>query len=220
MSTALAAAVAMDRMYRWQRYIYDLTRKYYLLGRDRLIRRLDAHSHHQVLEIGCGTGRNLIVASRLFPAASFFGIDVSSEMLASARSKLAGSRRSRRIALALGDATGFDPAAAFGADRFDRIFISYSLSMIPQQRQVLRHSLSLLSPGGQLHIVDFGGQERMPLWLKQALRRWLHLFQVTPCDELEAELRALPNTTFVIERPFGGYAQHAIVTLRGASPRP
>ena len=30
------AAVAMDRMYRWQRHIYDVTRKYYLLGRDAL----------------------------------------------------------------------------------------------------------------------------------------------------------------------------------------
>ena len=27
----------MNRMYRWQRYIYDATRRYYLLGRDRLI---------------------------------------------------------------------------------------------------------------------------------------------------------------------------------------
>ena len=26
----------MDKMYRHQRYFYDLTRKYYLLGRDRL----------------------------------------------------------------------------------------------------------------------------------------------------------------------------------------
>ena len=31
------AARHMDRIYRYQRYIYDLTRKYYLLGRDRLI---------------------------------------------------------------------------------------------------------------------------------------------------------------------------------------
>ena len=30
-------AEAMDAIYRTQRHIYDLTRKYYLLGRDRLI---------------------------------------------------------------------------------------------------------------------------------------------------------------------------------------
>lgn len=31
----------MDRMYRYQRYIYDFTRKYYLFGRDTLIRDLN-----------------------------------------------------------------------------------------------------------------------------------------------------------------------------------
>jgi S-adenosylmethionine-diacylgycerolhomoserine-N-methlytransferase len=33
-------ATAMDRMYRHARHIYDLTRKPYLLGRDRLIAEL------------------------------------------------------------------------------------------------------------------------------------------------------------------------------------
>ena len=32
------AGEKMDRIYRVQRHFYDLTRKYYLLGRDRLIR--------------------------------------------------------------------------------------------------------------------------------------------------------------------------------------
>ena len=31
------AARHMDGIYRYQRHIYDLTRKYYLLGRDRMI---------------------------------------------------------------------------------------------------------------------------------------------------------------------------------------
>ena len=50
----------MDRLYRHQRHIYDLTRKYYLLGRDELIAELDPPPHGTVLEIGCGTGRNLL----------------------------------------------------------------------------------------------------------------------------------------------------------------
>ncbi|HEY0281515.1 MAG TPA: hypothetical protein VGC27_02700 [Rhizomicrobium sp.] len=31
-------AALMDEIYRHQRYVYDLTRKYYLFGRDRLIK--------------------------------------------------------------------------------------------------------------------------------------------------------------------------------------
>ena len=50
------AATRMDRMYRPQRYIYDLTRKPYLLGRDRLIAGLAAPDGGTILEIGCGTG--------------------------------------------------------------------------------------------------------------------------------------------------------------------
>ena len=75
--TSHDATSAMDGMYRYQRHIYDLTRKYYLLGRDRMIARLAPHAGDAVLEIGCGTGRNLIVAASTFPQARLFGVDVS-----------------------------------------------------------------------------------------------------------------------------------------------
>jgi S-adenosylmethionine-diacylgycerolhomoserine-N-methlytransferase len=67
----------MNRMYRRQRHIYNATRRYYLLGRDRLIVGLRPEGGASVLEIGCGTGRNLVLAARLHPKARFFGIDVS-----------------------------------------------------------------------------------------------------------------------------------------------
>src|ERR1700734_3818451 len=57
----------MNRMYRRQRHIYDGTRRYYLLGRDQLIANLKPEAGANVLEIGCGTGRNLVLAGRLFP---------------------------------------------------------------------------------------------------------------------------------------------------------
>src|SRR5690242_4413087 len=40
MGDVIAPAELMDRLYRRQRHVYDATRKYYLLGRDRLIVRL------------------------------------------------------------------------------------------------------------------------------------------------------------------------------------
>ena len=62
-----AAGHLMDRIYWRQRHIYDLTRKYYLLGRDDLIDAVAARANGPVLEIGCGTGRNLIRLARLRP---------------------------------------------------------------------------------------------------------------------------------------------------------
>ena len=50
----------MDRIYRHQRYIYDITRKYYLFGRDRMIRELDLKPGDRLVEVGCGTARNLV----------------------------------------------------------------------------------------------------------------------------------------------------------------
>ena len=78
----------MDAMYRFQRHIYDITRKPYLLGRDRLIRELDVPDGGHVLEIGCGTARNLLAAQQLYPAACFFGLDISAEMLDTASRSL------------------------------------------------------------------------------------------------------------------------------------
>ena len=82
----------MDGVYRYQRHFYDLTRKYYLLGRDRMIAGLDVPPDGTVLELGCGTGRNIVLAARRYPDARFFGLDISAEMLETAQA----SHRARR----------------------------------------------------------------------------------------------------------------------------
>jgi S-adenosylmethionine-diacylgycerolhomoserine-N-methlytransferase len=213
MSDLAAPDELMDRIYRRQRHVYDLTRKYYLLGRDRLIQRLAPPAGGRVLEIGCGTARNLIVAAHTYPDVHFFGIDISTEMLETARRLVAREGLSSDIRLARADAATFDPALLFGVPGFSRIFVSYSLSMIPGWQAVLERALGWLAPGGELHVVDFGGQERLPGWFRIGLRQWLRLFHVTPRDALESELTLLglrAGALTVFERPFRGYAQYAI----------
>ena len=208
------ATSAMDAMYRYQRHIYDLTRKFYLLGRDGMISKLDAKPGTRVLEIGCGTGRNLIEAAETYPQARFFGLDVSHEMLISAEKSIAKAGLCERVQVAHADATDFDPAELLGVSKFERVFISYTLSMIPAWESVLDSALSLLAPGGELHIVDFGSQEKLPSWFRAILRRWLAAFHVTPRDDMEARLRerlAGRHLRLVMTRPYLGYAQHAIV---------
>ena len=206
----------MNRMYRWQRHIYDGTRRYYLLGRDRMIAGLQPVAGASVLEIGCGTGRNLVLAARLHPGARFFGVDVSTEMLTSALTAISRRGLADRIRVAHGDGTLFDPQTLFGVAAFDHAMISYSLSMIPDWRGVLRAAASRLKPGGRLHVVDFGNQERLPDIARALLLRWLAMFDVTPRDDLERELAAMANDTgadLKFERPFRGYAQYAVLTF-------
>ena len=189
-SLPVDAAGLMDRMYRRQRHIYDLTRKFYLLGRDQMIDRLAPPPDARVLEIGCGTGRNLIRAAQKYPQMRAYGVDISEEMLSTARAQIERAGLEGRIAVARGDATDFDPKTLFGVDAFDRIFVSYALSMIPPWRETIEHAGALLAPGGSLHIVDFGDQQGLPAAFRLALRRWLELFSVHPRVTLEAELVA------------------------------
>jgi S-adenosylmethionine-diacylgycerolhomoserine-N-methlytransferase len=185
------AAVRMDRQYRWQRHIYDVTRLPYLLGRNRLIAELDPAIGAPVLEIGCGTGRNLIRVARSYPGVECFGIDVSHVMLDTARRSIRRAGLEGRIRLAQADAVTADPAQLFGRPSFDRIMISYALSMIPPWRQVLDHAASMLGPKGCLCLVDFGDQARMPAWFRMLLFRWLDWFHVYPRIDLKRELAAL-----------------------------
>src|ERR1700722_15793797 len=87
----------MDRVYRHQRYLYDFTRKYYLFGRDRLIRDLRLEADERLVEIGCGTGRNLIAIARACPEARLFGLDASAAMLETARAQIQKAGLSHRI---------------------------------------------------------------------------------------------------------------------------
>lgn len=223
------AAGFMNRMYRHQRHIYDLTRKFYLLGRDELVAALAPPERGRVLEIGCGTGRNLIKAARAYPSIQAYGVDVSTEMLATACQSVTAAGLAARISTAQADATSFDPRECFGVASFDRIFISYALSMIPPWRDVVAHACHFLAENGSLHIVDFGDQAGLPGWFRIALDRWLALFSVHPCLELEADLAAFAGSHGMscrFERLYRGYAFYAVLAVaegpaavRGVSAR-
>lgn len=207
-------------MYRWQRHVYDVTRRYYLLGRDDLLNRLAPPPGGSVLEVGCGTGRNLIGAARRYPDAMLFGIDISEEMLGTALRNLGKRRLMPRTKLAWADAGNFNPASCLGQARFDRIFFSFTLSMIPDWQGALRQSINALAPGGELHIVDFGQCEGMPPMFRQALLRWLTLFHVTPRKSLLAELHTLAahrDADVEFAAGFKGYSWRAALKLAAKS---
>lgn len=202
-------AELMDGIYRWQRHVYDATRKYYLLGRDRLIDELAPPPGGTVLELGCGTARNLVLAARRHPQARFFGIDISAQMLESARGSIRRAGLEERVSVAQGDATAFDTAALFGVARFDRVFFSYSLSMIPPWREALMAGTGALAPGGRLHLVDFGMMEAWPGLMRAPFRAWLSAFHVAPRADLEAALADCAQAQGArsqFRRLHGGYA--------------
>lgn len=222
-------ATTMDRIYGWQTGIYDLTRKPYLLGRDRLISSLSPPAGGRVLEIGCGTGRNLILAARRWPHAQFFGFDISSVMLDKARAEVRKAGVESRITLNSGDAAKGD-ADLFPGMLFDRIFFSYSLSMIPQWERSISLAADRLNPCGSLLIADFGDQAAWPSFLRAGLRKWLSTFHVTPRCNLhevlraEADKRRFRHDFISIYRGYaflaGLHAPQLSTTHRGRVPTP
>jgi S-adenosylmethionine-diacylgycerolhomoserine-N-methlytransferase len=93
-------AALMDSVYRRQRHIYDFTRKYYLFGRDRLIDTMQPKPDARILEVGCGTARNLIRLAKRYPGRSLFGLDASEAMLETATRAVERTRFGGQIRLA------------------------------------------------------------------------------------------------------------------------
>jgi S-adenosylmethionine-diacylgycerolhomoserine-N-methlytransferase len=203
----------MDRMYRVQRHFYDVTRAWYLLGRNERIAALEPPAGGTVLEIGCGTGRNLIQLARRYPEATIYGVDISDEMLVSAANMVERQGLRHRVKLAQGDATTFE-GAAFGRPLYDRVLFSYTLSMIPDWEQALSIAAERLVSGGELHVVDFGPCTSLPKTAKAGLYAWLRRFHVTPRTALFENFAQLARSRNMVSDSFlthRGYAQHAVL---------
>ena len=185
-------AALMDDVYRYQRYIYDFTRKYYLFGRDQLIRELAAKPGARIVEVGCGTARNLIAMARRYPSARLFGLDASAEMLRTAEAAIGRAGLKDRIKLVQAYAEDLKPEAFGETEPFDEAVFSYSLSMIPDWKQALRSASGALRESGRIHVVDFGDLKGLGPVAEGALRRWLALFHVAPREELLATLENGP----------------------------
>lgn len=185
------AVSQMNRIYRIQRHFYDLTRKSFLFGRDKLLRRMRIRVGDRVLEVGCGTARNLLKLRARHRDAEFYGIDASTEMLKTAIGKLTRKRAQGQVQVAHGLAEELHREPPFGPDQFDVIFFSYSLSMIPACIASIEAAFASLKSGGRLYIVDFGDQGGLPPLLRAGLTRWLSLFGVEHRPQLYEHLRAI-----------------------------
>jgi len=206
----MATTEEMDEMYRWTRYVYDFTRKYYLLGRDRLLRDMELRPGDRVLEIGCGTARNLIRLAKQRPDIYCYGLDASNEMLATAAANVKSRRLEERITLKHCLAEELNYAKTFELTApFDAAFFSYSLSMIPTWPRAIDAALANVKRGAAFYVVDFWDQGGWPRWFRWVLKHWLNLFHVQHRPELLDYLRQLDAKgvgTLTLQSVAGRYA--------------
>ena len=123
----------LNQYYGISRWFYDLTRKYYLFGRDRALEQLSQEHWDSLIEMGPGTGRNLRKLSRSKPGAVLGGVEASDAMLEYA------SKRLPQLKLMQGFAEDADYTNLLGAPP-DRVLFSYCLSMVQQPEAALERA--------------------------------------------------------------------------------
>lgn len=150
-ATGERARASIEGYYRLHSRIYDATRWTFLFGRHAILREVAAvATPARILEVGCGTGKNLVNLCRAFPRAEIVGVDLSETMLEMARRKTA--RFGPRVRLAH-QAYGPDFAAPAS---YDLVLFSYALSMFnPGFEDAIAAARGHLAEGGHLAIVDF-----------------------------------------------------------------
>lgn len=117
--------------------------------RKKAVRFLKLKPGDRVLEVGCGTGRNLsLLHDAIGQEGHVYGVDLSEGMLAKAR-ELCNRQAWDNVTLIRSDAAEY-----IVPEPVDRVFFSLSYNTMPHHREVLHHAWQQLRPGGYLVIMD------------------------------------------------------------------
>jgi S-adenosylmethionine-diacylgycerolhomoserine-N-methlytransferase len=148
-------AQRLQSFYAPQAAAYDDFRERLLHGRQELIDSLAPRPGEHLVELGAGTGRNLLfLGERVSSLASVTLVDLCPALLEQARARTVGLAN---VKVVEADATRWRPAR-----QVDCVVLSYALTMIPDWRGTVANALSMLRPGGRLGVVDFYVSARRP----------------------------------------------------------
>lgn len=170
--------------------------------RERAVQLLDLHSGDRVLEVGCGTGRNLrFLHAAVGGEGRIYGVDLSEGMLSRSR-KLCGDRGRDNVTLVQAHVLDYTPP-----EPMDAALFSLSYGVMRDRVRILEHVWSHLRPGGRLVILEarlkpgIAGRVHRPLVVP--------LMKATvlgdPDHNALGDLKALAGETHVEERFFGTY---------------
>jgi SAM-dependent methyltransferase len=120
-----------------------------------------------ILDLGCGSGRDVYLAAKLVgPAGSVIGVDMTEEQLAVARRHVPGQMLQFGFATVNVDfRQGYieDLAACGIADNsIDLVISNCVLNLSPDKERVFSEIFRVLKPGGELYFSDVFADRRLP----------------------------------------------------------
>lgn len=128
----------------------------------RIVRRL--HPAH-ILDVATGTGDLAIAMARRIEECHIHGVDLSEQMLAIAREKVAARGMNERISLAVGDAEHLDVADG----SVDVATVAFGVRNFENLEQGLREMYRTIKDGGHIVILEFSTPQGR---IFGALYRW------------------------------------------------
>lgn len=166
--------------------------------RRKAVARLELKPGDSVLEVGCGTGRNLnLLRQAVGSEGRVYGVDLSDGMLAEAR-ELCEQEKWENVKLIQGDAADISLP-----EQVDALLFSLSYNTMPHHKEVLRHAWNQLKPGKFMVIMDaklppgFRGKLLLPycIWVMKLtvlgnpyVQPWEELREVAGQVEMEEML--------------------------------
>lgn len=117
-----------------------------------LVRQADLQAGHRVLDLACGTATLTIAAKKSQPAAEIVGVDGDPDILSRAR------RKAERAAVALEFDEALSHQLPYADHSFDRVLSSLFFHHLDRNRKLatLKEVRRVLTPGGELHVADWG----------------------------------------------------------------
>lgn len=143
-------------------WVYDLMARWFVMrGREQVFRRMAAdlaqlQSGEAVLDVGCGTGTQALVAKqRVGAAGRVCGIDPSASLLAGAR------RKAMHSGLSIDFQPGGIERLPYPDQSFDVVLSTFMMHHLPDdiKRQGFAEIVRVLRPGGRLLVIDFKRSE-------------------------------------------------------------
>ena len=116
-------------------------------GRRRAVAAVNALSGQDVLEVGVGTG---LALPHYLPSKRVTGIDLSTDMLKRARTRVQREHLANVVTLQEGDAE----ATGFADHQFDIAVAMFVASVVPNPRRLLAEMRRVVKPGGTLLFVN------------------------------------------------------------------